>query len=183
MAGNYTAGYSGDGGPAIAAQLRYPREIVLDKAGNLYISDSFNHAIRRVDSATGIITTVAGNGTAGYSGEGGPGTNAQLQFPRGLALDVLGNLYIADTANHRVRKLDVKNQIISTVAGNGTGGYSGDGGLAVDAQLNAPEAVVLDSAGNLYIGVFQGGEARQVEASSQKIRTMYRLCPASRASV
>ena len=144
VAGNGTLGFSGDNGPATNAMLNQPTGVALDSAGNLYIADSHNNRIRKVSN--GVIATVAGIGTNGYSGDGGPATSAQLSFPAGLAVDSAGNLYIADTFNGRIRK--VSNGVITTVAG---GGFYGDNGPATSAQLNYPEGVAVDSAGNLYI--------------------------------
>ncbi len=147
VAGNGTAGYSGDGGPATSAQLNYPEGVAVDAAGNLYISDFGNHRIRKVSN--GVITTVAGNGKYGFSGDNGPATGAQLHGAWGVAVDSAGNLYISDSGNHRIRK--VSNGMITTVAGDGTGGYSGDNGPATAAQLNAPHGIAVDSTGALYI--------------------------------
>jgi len=149
VAGNGTRGYGGDGGPATNASLRYPEGVALDANGNLYIADTRNERIRKVDT-WGIITTVAGNGTRGCSGDGGPATNASLRWPWGVALDANGNLYIADMDNHRIRKVDTSG-IITTVAGNGTYGYSGDGGPATNTSLWGPYGVAVDASGNLYI--------------------------------
>ncbi len=156
-------GYSGDGGPAVEARLNFPWAVAVDGAGNLYIADWGNHLIRRVDSR-GVITTIAGTGEGtgeeryfqgGYGGYGGPAVEARLNSPRGLALDNAGNLYVADSANHRIRRVDVSG-IITTVAGVGREGYgvtySGDGEPAVEARLRYPSSVAVDGAGNLYIG-------------------------------
>ena len=147
VAGNGIPGFSGDGGPATSASLNGPQGLALDSAGNLYIADQFNQRIREVSGGT--IATVAGNGTAGFSGDGGLATSAALAFSTGVAVDLAGNLYIADASNALIRK--VSGGIISTIAGNGIHGFSGDGGLAIKASLNSPTAVVVDSAGNLYI--------------------------------
>jgi hypothetical protein len=136
VAGNGSAGYSGDGGPATSAQLDLPSGVAVDATGNLYIADTFNSRIRKV-SAAGIITTVAGNGSIGYSGDSSPATSARLSYPLGVAVDATGNLYIADSYNHRIRKVSAAG-IITTVAGNGSPGYHGDGGPATSAQLNRP---------------------------------------------
>jgi trimeric autotransporter adhesin len=160
VAGNGTAGFSGDGGPATSAQLVFPQSVAVDSAGNLYIADYTNHRIRKVSN--GVITTIAGNGTPGFSGDNGPATSAQLNLPRGVAVDSAGNLYIADTNNSRIRK--VSNGLITTVAGNGTFSFGGDGGLATSAQLNGPNDVVLDSAGNLYIADTGNGRVRKVSS-------------------
>ncbi|CAB5080358.1 Serine/threonine protein kinase (EC [Olavius algarvensis associated proteobacterium Delta 3] len=151
VAGTGTAGFSGDGGPAAQAQLNHPWAVAVDTAGNLYIADSQNHCVRRVDKG-GVITTVAGTDTAGFSGDGGPATRAQLNEPYGVAVNTAGNLFISDGKNHCVRRVD-KDGVITTVAGTGTAGYSDveDGGRATDAKLHTPSGVAVDTAGNLFI--------------------------------
>jgi sugar lactone lactonase YvrE len=149
VAGVGTPGYSGNGGPALNAKLSQPTSITIDSAGNLYVADSANSVIRKVD-VTGNISTIAGTGSRGYSGDGGLATSAKLNIPRGIAFDNNGNLYIADRDNHRIRKVDLDGKI-STVAGTGTAGYLGDGGLATSASLNLPVAVTFDGKGNLLI--------------------------------
>ena len=163
VAGDGTEGYGGDGGPAVEAQLYGPTGVAVDGAGNLYIADSFNLRIRKVDAA-GVITTVAGDGTCCYGGDGGPATAAQLISPRGVALDGAGNLYIADQYNQRIRKVDSAG-VITTVAGDGTAGYGGDGGPATAAQLNVPYDVALDGVGNLYIADSSNHRIRKVDAA------------------
>jgi uncharacterized protein (TIGR03437 family) len=165
VAGNGTQGFSGDNGPATSAQLHDPTGVAVDAAGNLYIADSDNGRIRKVSN--GIIVTVAGNGTAGYSGDNGPATSAGLSDPVGVALDSAGNLYVADTLNQRIRQ--VSNGVITTVAGNGTWGYSGDNGPAVCAQLSSPQGVAVDAAGHLYIA--DTGNSRIREVSNGVITT------------
>jgi hypothetical protein len=149
IAGNGTAGFSGDGGPATSAMLDDAFGVAVDGSGNLYIADYNNNRVRKV-TPNGVISTVAGIGTAGYSGDGGPATNAELFAPFNVAVDSSGSLYIADSANSRVRKVTPAG-VISTVAGNGSPGYSGDGGAATSAQLWNPLGVAVDSSGNLYI--------------------------------
>src|SRR5437773_1742222 len=146
-AGSGNFGFSGDGGPATAAELNFPRDVALDPAGNLYIADHDNGRIRKVTSG-GTISTYAGSGSRGLSGDGGPATAAQLYSPHGVALDTAGNLYIADS--NRIRKV-TPGGTISTYAGTGTGPFSGDGGPATAAQLSSPAGVALDLTGNLYI--------------------------------
>jgi uncharacterized protein (TIGR03437 family) len=149
VAGNGTYGYSGDAGPATGAQLFDPYGVVLDNSGNLYIADQLNNRIRKV-SPDGTITTVAGNGTSGYTGDGGAATSAELYHPCGLALDSAGNLYIADAPSNVIRKLST-NGTIATVAGNQTASFAGDGAAATSASLNEPLGVAVDAAGNIYI--------------------------------
>ncbi len=160
LAGNAQPGFSGDGGSAIAAGLNWPTGLAVDAAGNLYISDSQNNRIRKVTPA-GVITTVAGSGQKGFSGDGGPATAAALSSPTGLAIDAAGNLYISDSENNRVRKVTPAG-IISTVAGTGQRGYSGDGGQAVAAALNWPTGLAVDSTGNLYIADMANARIRKV---------------------
>jgi sugar lactone lactonase YvrE len=161
VAGNGTRGFSGDGGPATSAELSGPYGVALDSVGNLYFSDIFNYRIRKVD-LNGIITTVAGNGTNGFSGDGGPATSARLTLPIGVELDAAGNLYFADRDNQRIRKVDIHG-IITTIAGNGREGYSGDGGPATSAELGLPYGIALDAAGNLYIGDQGNQRIRKVD--------------------
>ena len=151
VAGNGTAGYTGDNGPATAAELKRPSGIAIDSAGDVFIADLLNNVIREVVKATGDIITVAGNGTAGYSGDGGLATAAELDFPVGVAIDSVGDLFIADNNNEVIREVVKATGDIITVAGNGTAGYSGDNGPATAAELNAPNTVAVDSAGDLFI--------------------------------
>jgi len=152
VAGSITgaSGYSGDGGPATSALLRGPMDVAVDSAGNLYIAEVFNHVIRKVDQTTGIISTVAGTGTPGFSGDGGPADLAQLNNPYSIDFDGSGNLYIADRNNNRVRKVDASGNI-STVAGTGTAGYSGDGGPATAADMYSPTGLAAGDDGTLYV--------------------------------
>jgi len=161
VAGTDTRGFSGDGGPATGAQLDGPLGVSVDAAGNLFIADTNNSRIRKVDPA-GTISTVAGTGAFGFSGDGGPATGAQLHFPTGVFVDAAGNLFIADVANHRIRKVDPAGTI-STVAGTGAFGFSGDGGPATAAQLNLPFGVFVDAAGNLFIADTNNDRIRQVD--------------------
>ncbi|MGD1095611.1 MAG: hypothetical protein ABSB35_26900 [Bryobacteraceae bacterium] len=154
FAGSGKGGYGGDGGPATSALMNQPRGLALDSSGNLYIADFYNSVVRKVSK--GIITTVAGIGTSGFSGDGGQATAAQLFNPVAVAVDALGNLYISDSGNYRIRVVSPKG-IINTIAGNGTSVSTGDGGLAVNAQLAAPAGIVVDAAGNIY---FSDGPTR-----------------------
>jgi PKD repeat protein len=160
IAGTGTAGFVGDGGQATSAQLNAPIGVAVDQSGNAYVADVMNRRIRRVTPA-GTITTIAGTGTAGFSGDGGQATSAQLNGPFGVAVDQNGNVYIADTVNNRVRRVTSAGQI-TTVAGTGTAGSTGDGGQATSAQLNVPEGVALDANGNLYVAEFAGHRVRRV---------------------
>jgi uncharacterized protein (TIGR03437 family) len=160
VAGNGSAGYSGDGGPAAKAQLNGPQAVAVDAAGNLYIADTGNNAIREV-TAAGLISTVAGNGIAGYSGDGGPATSAQVGNPVGVAVDGVGNIFTVDASN-RVRQV-YPNGSIATIAGNGSRGYTGDGGPATQAQLNAPSAIALGKNGNLYVADMANNAVRLLQ--------------------
>ncbi|OGT12641.1 MAG: hypothetical protein A3F73_08960, partial [Gallionellales bacterium RIFCSPLOWO2_12_FULL_59_22] len=146
---NITGGFSGDGGPATAAALNYPRDVIVDAQGNLYIADGGNHRIRKV-TPDGIISTVAGNGSAAFSGDGGPATAAALNTPVAVAADAQGNLYIADANNRRIRKV-TPDGIIRTIAGIGLSAYSGDGGPATAARFISTLGVAVDAQGNLYV--------------------------------
>ncbi|HUA63908.1 MAG TPA: hypothetical protein VML19_34490 [Verrucomicrobiae bacterium] len=160
IAGNGTAGFGGDNGTGTSAQLNAPQGVVVDAAGNIYLADTGNSRVRKITPA-GTISTYAGSGTAGFGGDGGAATSAQLNLPIGLALDSGGNLYIADYGNNVVRKV-TSGGTISTVAGNGVQGYSGDGGQATKAAMNGPQAVAVDKAGNLYIADSQNSRIRVV---------------------
>ncbi len=148
-AGNGTPGYSGDNGPATAAELKGPCGVWVDASNNLYIGDESNYTLRKVN-ASGIITTIAGIHVQGFSGDGGQATAAEISDDQGVCTDKKGNIYICDFANQRVRKIDLSG-IITTIAGNGQGGFYGDGGPATAAELNAPSGVVTDTNGNIYI--------------------------------
>jgi hypothetical protein len=163
VAGTGTAGFSGDGGAATAAELANPFSMAADAAGNVYIADRNNHCIRRID-ATGNITTVAGNNEQGFSGDGGSAITASLDTPTAVAIDKNGNLYIADSNNHRIRV--VTNGTISTFAGNGTKGYSGDGGAATSALLYTPRGVAVDANGVVYIGDTGNHVVRKVSSGT-----------------
>jgi len=160
VAGNGIPGFSGDGGPATQASFNYPHSIAVGPDGSLYIGDFLNHRIRRV-SPNGIIATVAGNGTKGFSGDGGAATSASLNAPVGIAVGADGSLYISDGENNRIRRVG-PDGIIATVAGNGTRGYSGDGGPATSASLNAPVGIAVSTAGNLYIADIGNHRIRRV---------------------
>jgi sugar lactone lactonase YvrE len=161
----------GDHGPAVNAILAGPSGITVDASDNIYIVELNGNRIRKVDRATGIITTVAGTGVAGFSGNNVPATAAMINGPRGVAFDALGNMYIADMVNHMIRKVSTTG-IITTVAGNGTPGPGGDNGPAIDAQLNQPSGVSLDAAGNIFIADFNNSRVRKVTAATGIITTV-----------
>jgi len=163
FAGTGAVGYSGDGGPATAANLNGPNSVTIDIAGNIYFSDFHNNVVRKVNTA-GIITTVVGNGTGGYSGDGGPATSAGLS-PYGIAIDHNNNLFIADIFNSVVRKVNSAG-IISTMAGTGTVGYSGDGGPATAAQLNYVYGIAVDNSGLVYVVDYGNNVIRQIDCSN-----------------
>src|SRR5262245_42591634 len=163
VAGTGVTGFSGDGGPASAAQLVYPAGVAVDLAGSLVIADTGNHRIRIV-TPDGVIHTLAGSGDEGFSGDGGPAAAAQLGSPVGVAADGAGNLFIADPYSSRIRKVN-PDGIITTVAGNGTFGFSGDGGPAAAAPLGSPVGVAVDGAGNLFIADFNNNRIRKVTAA------------------
>ncbi len=166
--------YSGDGGPAIGAGIN-PRGVAADAAGNLYLADAGNNRIRKLDAITGIITTIAGDGVKGFSGDGGPATSARLDGPTGVAVDKAGNLYIADgtvDGNQRIRSVSAKTGVITTVAGNGSQGYSGDGGPAVLAQFSSLGGLATDTTGNLYIADNFNHRIRMVSVTTGVITTL-----------
>jgi trimeric autotransporter adhesin len=166
-------GGTDDGRPAIVTALANPYGVALDAAGNLYVADTNNNRIRRVAAGSGIISTVAGNGGFGFSGDGGPATAAGLYGPRGVAVDATGTLYIADTFSNRIREVAAGSGIISTVAGNDPiGGFSGDGLPATAARLGGPTGVAVDAAGNLYIADSGNNRIRKVAAGSGIISTV-----------
>ena len=158
-----TAGYSGDGGQATAAELFSPSGVATDNSGNVYFADSYNSCIRKINTS-GIISTIAGNGTAGYSGDGGAATNASLNSPFGLIADNSGNIYIPDYGNSVVRKINASG-IISTIAGNGIAGFSGDGGAATFAKLFLPFGVAVDNSGNLFVSDYGNSRIRKINPS------------------
>lgn len=158
--------FGGDGGLATEARMSTPYGIAFDPAGNLLISDTGNNRMRRVDAATGLISTIYGTGSAGFAGDGGPGASAEFSGATWLAFDAGGNLYIADTSNDRIRWIDAKTGFVSTIAGSGVAGFSGDGGLAISAELNAPSAIAVDPSGTLYVADSSNGRIRAIRPAS-----------------
>lgn len=164
--------FGGDGGPATKAMLHCPGAVAVDRRGNLYIADTMNHRVRKVDAATGVISTIAGTGQRRYSGDGGLATKAALNEPVALAVDDRGNLYIADQSNNRVRRVDLNTGLITTVAGTGEMGYTGDGMPAVAAGLSGPSGLAIGPDGDLYIADTFSGRIRRVELTTGLISTV-----------
>ena len=163
VAGNGTMGYNGDIIPATSAELSYPNIAVPDNHGNLYIAEEGNNRVRKID-ALGIITTIAGTGVAGYSGDNGQATDAQLSVPTGIAIDAAGNIFISELGNNCIRKVNTSG-IISTIAGTGTTGYGGDNGPAIAAKLWLPRLMAFDSEGNLYVADTHNDRVRKISTS------------------
>ncbi len=178
VAGTGVIGNAGNGGAATAAKLGQPTCVVMDAQGNLYIGDIQFYVVRKVTAATGIISAYAGNGTYGYTGDGGPATSASLYGPTGCVLDAAGNLYISDDANNVIRKITASTGVITTVAGNGYlagtsfGGASGDGGPAIFAELNHPWGLAMDAAGDLFIADKGNDRVREVNGSTGIMTTV-----------
>jgi sugar lactone lactonase YvrE len=169
VAGTGHKGPGGDGGPALQAEFNMPHEVRFDKAGDLYISDMSNFRIRKVDMKTGIITSVAGTGARGFSGDGGPAVEAALNEATGIQFDARGDLYICDVANNRLRKVDMKTGIISTIAGTGQTGSTPDGVAFKDVPLHGPRAVDFDRAGNLWLALRDGNQVFKLNLAAGTI--------------
>jgi hypothetical protein len=172
IAGTGTQGFSSVSGPASAAQLDSPQGLALDTTNNLYIADTHNHVIRKLSLTTGILTTIAGTGSPGLSGDNGPATSARLDLPTALALDAQNNLYLADTRNNRIRRIDVTTGVITTIAGNGTQGFFGDNGRATAAAIDSPTGLTLDAANNLYLADTHNHRVRRIDATTGLITTI-----------
>jgi trimeric autotransporter adhesin len=171
VAGTGVLGFNGDGIQATAAQLEYAQGMYIDIHGDIYFADVDNQRIRKIDS-TGIITTLAGNGGTGYNGDGIMATDAELYNPTTVYLDKVGNFYFPDYYNNEVRMVTVSTGIISCVAGNGVGAFSGDGGPATAAEVYNPTGVALDVNGNIYISDYSNQRIREITASSGIINTV-----------
>ena len=169
VAGTGKAGHTGDGGPATKATLNRPHEIRFDAAGNLFIADMSNHAIRRVDAKTGVITTFAGIGTAGFSGDNGPAAKAQLRQPHALQFGPDGDLYLCDIGNHRVRKIAMKTGVITTFAGTGQPLATPDGAKFAGAPLKGPRTLDFDRAGNLWLATREGNQVFRLDLKAGTI--------------
>jgi len=169
VAGSGKRGYSGDGGPALQATFNLPHEIRFDREGNYFIADMTNHAIRRVDAKTGVITTFAGTGTAGYSGDGGPANKAQLKQPHSIQFGPDGSLYICDIGNNVIRKVDMKTGTISTFAGTGKPGVTPDGAPVAGTPLKGPRSIDFDKDGNLWLVTREGNQVFRFDLKAGKI--------------
>ena len=172
IAGTGTQGFSGDNGPATSATLDSPQGLALDTLNNLYIADTHNHRIRKLNLTTGTITTITGTGIPGFSGDNALATAAQLNLPTALALDASSNLYIADTGNHRIRKITATNGMINTIAGTGTQGFSGDNAGATSAATDSPTGLALDTQNNLYLADTHNHRIRRIDANTGIITTI-----------
>jgi len=172
IAGNGTPGYSGDGGPAKAAQMRAPHEVRFDSKGDLYFVERDNHTVRRVDMKTQVIATVAGTGVRGYSGDGGPAAQAQLAQPHSIAFDRSDNLYICDIVNNRVRRVDAKTGIISTFAGNGSPDPTPDDGPLAGAPTRGPRSLDIAADGAMYLILREGNKVFSIDAAHTRLKRL-----------
>jgi streptogramin lyase len=169
VAGSGKAGYSGDGGPAKAARLNEPYEVRFDAKGNMFFVEMQNHLVRRVDAGTGLISTVAGTGTKGFSGDGGPAVKATMSAPHSIALDDRGNLYICDIGNHRVRRVDLKTGVITTFAGTGEKQPTPDGASLTGTPLNGPRALDFDGKSSLWLALREGNAVYRIDLDKQTL--------------
>jgi streptogramin lyase len=171
IAGTGKAGYAGDGGPGTSGALANPYGLVTGPDGALYICEVDNHVVRRLDLKTGMLSTVAGNGRRGYSGDGGPATQASLNQPYEIRFDRAGNMYFVEMQNHLIRRVDAKTGVISTVAGNGQPGFAGDGGPAAKAQFRQPHSIAFDREGRLYVCDIGNHRIRRIDLKTGTIDT------------
>lgn len=169
VAGTGKAGYSGDGGPATAAQLNEPYEVRFDAGGNMVFVERLNHVVRRVDAKTGVISTIAGNGKKGASGDGGPATKAEMNQPHSIQYDRDGNLYICDIGNHRIRRVDPKTGNIDTFAGTGEKKPTPDGAKIAGTPLNGPRAMDFDRDGNMWLALREGNAVYKLDMKAGTI--------------
>ncbi len=169
IAGTGVEGYTGDGGPALEATFNKPHELRFDGAGNLYIVDMVNHAVRRIEMKTGIITTLAGTGKAGYSGDGGPAKEAQFKQPHSIQFGAEGDLFVCDIGNHVIRRIDMKSGTISTFAGTGKPGDTPDGSPIEGTPLRGPRSLDFDKAGNLWLATREGNQVFKFDLKEGKI--------------
>lgn len=169
VAGSGQKGYAGDGGPAVAATMNEPYEVRFDRSGNMFFAEMQNHVVRRVDAATHTITTVAGTGVAGFSGDGGPAVKAQLRQPHSIAFDPQGRLLICDIGNHRIRRVDLQSGTIETWAGTGERKPTPDGASIAGTPLNGPRAITVDPEGNLYLVLREGNSVYRMDPKAGKI--------------
>ena len=169
VAGSGERGYAGDGGPATAAALNMPHEIRFDARGNLFVAERDNHVVRRIDRSTGVITTVAGTGAAGFGGDGGPGPKAQLRQPHSIVFDRDGTLLVCDIGNHRIRRLHLDTGVIETYAGTGVAAPTPDGAAVRGAPLNGPRTMALAPNGDLYLALREGNAIYRIDAAAQTL--------------
>ncbi len=168
MAGNGSKGYDGDGGPALNASFNLPHEIRFDEAGNLYVVDMMNHAVRKVDAKTGLISTFAGNGKMGYLGDGGPATGAQFNKPHSIQFGPDGKLYVCDIGNHVIRRIDMSTNRIETFAGTGKAGPTPDGSPLEGTPINGPRSIDFDQEGNLWLVTREGNQVFRIDRKARR---------------
>ncbi|MGH9854540.1 MAG: hypothetical protein ACREBD_32315, partial [Blastocatellia bacterium] len=169
VAGAGKKGYSGDGGPALDAALNEPYEVRFDKQSNMFFVERLNHVVRRVDAKTRIITTVAGSGKAGFSGDGGLGAQATMNQPHSIQFDARGALYICDILNHRIRKVDMKTGVITTFAGTGEKRPTPDGAKIAGTPLNGPRAIDFDRRGEMWLALREGNAVYRLDMKAGTI--------------
>lgn len=170
--GTGQAGYGGDGGPAARASLNKPHEIRFDRDGNLFIADTFNHVIRRVDRESGVISTYAGTGQEGYSGDDGPATGAQFKQPHSIQFGPDGHLYVCDTGNHVLRRIDTERGMISTIGGTGKPGPTPDGSLITETPLHGPRSLDFDRDGRLWLATREGNQVFRIRLDTGRVEHM-----------